>query len=61
MRDNLYVPKAIANESTTGAVEVLASALDAGGIFPHDLAYERICRLLGWMCETKTEKEQRDE
>lgn len=57
MRERVYVPKRIANAETALAVGVLAYALYHCGACGYDEAKERICRLLGWMCERKGDAE----
>ena len=47
----MYVPPRISCIETRLAVATLCHALDACGAAPYGDAEERICRLLGWMCE----------
>ena len=51
MRQRIYVPKRIDAPETREAVNVLAIALEGCGACDRHEARERICRLLGWMCE----------
>lgn len=51
MRERVYVPERIKTDETEEAVDVLAYALYRCGACDYDAAEERICRLLGWMCE----------
>ena len=51
MRERVYVPDRIANAGTEEAVALLANALWRSGACDYYAARERICRLLGWMCE----------
>jgi hypothetical protein len=51
MRKRIYVPQRIANTETELAVGTLAYALWRNGVCSQREAKERICRLLGWMCE----------
>ena len=57
MRERVYVPERIANAETALAVGVLAYALYHCGACGYDEAMERICRLLGWMCERRGDAE----
>ena len=57
MRERVYVPDRIKNDETEEAVDVLAYALSRCGACSYDEAEERICRLLGWMCERKGDAE----
>ena len=56
MRERVYVPKRIANAATEKAVTTLALALCHSGACGYADAKERICRLLGWMCERKVDE-----
>jgi hypothetical protein len=51
MRQRIYVPPRIDCPQTREAVYVLAEALHVRGACDRHDAKERICRLLGWMCE----------
>ena len=51
MRQHVYVPARIDCPQTREAVYVLAEALHVRGACDRHEARERICRLLGWMCE----------
>ena len=51
MRQRIYVPARIDCPQTREAVYVLAEALHVRGACDRNEAAERICRLLGWMCE----------
>lgn len=52
MRKRIYVPTRIASMETELAVSTLADALWKSGVCSRREAMERICRLLGWMCES---------
>lgn len=56
MRDSVYVHGRIASDETERAVETLANALYSSGVCDYALAEERICRLIGWMCERAEER-----
>lgn len=56
MRERVYVPERIKNNATEKAVTTLALALCHSGACGYDEAKERICRLLGWMCERKVDE-----
>ena len=56
MREHVYVPERIKSPDTVGAVVILAHALSRSGACDYDAAKERICRLLGWMCERKVDE-----
>ena len=56
MRDSVYVHGLIASDDTKRAVETLANALHDSGVCDYALAAERICRLIGWMCERAEER-----
>lgn len=56
MRERVYVPERIKSPETEDAVDVLAYALYHCGACSYDEAEERICRLLGWMCERKVDE-----
>jgi hypothetical protein len=51
VRPRVYVPPRIASIETELAVNTLADALWKSGACGRTEATERICRLLGWMCE----------
>jgi hypothetical protein len=51
MRKRIYVPQRIASMETELAVSTLSDALWKSGVCSQREAKERICRLLGWMCE----------
>ena len=51
MRERVYVPDRIANAETEYAVNALSYWLYRSGVCDFNDAKERICRLLGWMCE----------
>lgn len=51
MREHVYVPDRIANAETEYAVNALSYWMFRDGVCEFDDAKERICRLLGWMCE----------
>ena len=61
MRDRVYVPERIANDETNMAVTTLAYELNVRGVCGFGEAKERICRLLGWMCERAGEDGGRGE
>jgi hypothetical protein len=54
VRPRVYVPPRIESAETNAAVTDLALALWKSGACDFVDAKERICRLLGWMCEQNT-------